>query len=224
MGGIFNDDYDILEKGHYHLPVFSFKRGVGSLVLVMALKGLIRERYHITEEIGRGGFGIAYRAHDLKVDRDVVVKQLHEQWATDEANPKARRLFETEWRSLARLSEHPNIVYLIDLLEEYNAFVMQWVGGGNLTDLIKGKGKLSLLQSVSLLSEVCDGLAAAHKLGIVHRDIKPSNILLTTEGHAKISDFWYRPPAARRSGSGYNRERLEPRYDQLYGSRTGQGR
>ncbi len=155
----------------------------------MALKGLIRERYHIVEEIGRGGFGVAYRAHDMKVDRDVVVKQLHEQWATDEANPKARRLFETEWRSLARLSEHPNIVYLIDLLEEYNAFVMQWVGGGNLTDLIKSKGKLSLLDSVSLMSEVCDGLSAAHKLGIVHRDIKPSNILLTTEGHAKISDF-----------------------------------
>mgnify|MGYP001047811027 FL=1 len=155
----------------------------------MSLKGLVRERYQILEEIGRGGFGIAYRAHDLKVDRDVVVKQLHEQWVTDEANPKARRLFETEWRSLARLSEHPNIVYLIDLLEEYNAFVMQWVGGGNLTDLIKSKGNLSLLQSVRLMGEVCDGLAAAHKLGIVHRDIKPSNILLTTEGYAKISDF-----------------------------------
>jgi serine/threonine protein kinase len=155
----------------------------------MSLKGLVRERYQILEEIGRGGFGIAYRAHDLKVDRDVVVKQLHEQWVTDEANPKARRLFETEWRSLARLSEHPNIVYLIDLLEEYNAFVMQWVGGGNLTDLIKSKGNLSLLQSVRLSGEVCDGLAAAHKLGIVHRDIKPSNILLTTEGYAKISDF-----------------------------------
>ncbi len=155
----------------------------------MALKGLIRERYHIVGEIGRGGFGIAYRAHDLKVDRDVVVKQLHEQWTTDESNPKARRLFETEWRSLARLSEHPSIVYLIDLLEEYNAFVMQWVGGGNLTDLIKSKGKLSLLQAVILMGEVCDGLSAAHKLGIVHRDIKPSNILLTTEGRAKISDF-----------------------------------
>lgn len=155
----------------------------------MTLKGLVRDRYQILEEIGRGGFGIAYRAHDLKVDRDVVVKQLHEQWVTDDANPKARRLFETEWRSLARLSEHPNIVYLIDLLEEYNAFVMQWVGGGNLTDLIKSKGNLSLLQSVRLIGEVCDGLAAAHKLGIVHRDIKPSNILLTTEGYAKVSDF-----------------------------------
>ena len=155
----------------------------------MGLKGLVRDRYQIIEEIGRGGFGIAYRAHDLKVDRDVVVKQLHEQWASDEANPKARRLFETEWRSLARLSEHPNIVYLIDLLEEYNAFVMQWVGGGNLTDLIKSKGNLSLLQSARLMGEVCDGLAAAHKLGIIHRDIKPSNILLTTEGYAKVSDF-----------------------------------
>jgi serine/threonine protein kinase len=155
----------------------------------MALKGLIRERYYIKEEIGRGGFGIAYRAEDMKVGRDVVVKQLHEQWATDDSNRKARRLFETEWRSLASLSEHPNIVYLTDLLEEYNAFVMQWVGGGNLTDLIKSKGHLSLLQSVTLMAEVCDGLAAAHKIGIVHRDIKPSNILLTTEGHAKISDF-----------------------------------
>jgi serine/threonine protein kinase len=155
----------------------------------MTLKGILRERYQIKEEIGRGGFGIAYLAYDIKVDRRVVVKQLHEQWATDDTNPKARRLFETEWRSLSRLSEHPNIVTLYDLLEEHNAFVMQYVGGGNLTDLIKGKGKLSLLQAVALVAEVCDGLAAAHKIDIVHRDIKPSNILLTTEGHAKISDF-----------------------------------
>lgn len=155
----------------------------------MALKGIIRERYQIVEEIGRGGFGIAYRAKDLRVGRDVVVKQLHDQFATDETNPKARRLFEAEWRTLARLSEHPNIVYLIDLLEEEHAFVMQYISGGNLTDMIKRQTKLPLLQSVQMMSEVCHGLAAAHKLGIVHRDIKPSNILITSEGHAKISDF-----------------------------------
>jgi len=154
----------------------------------MALKGIVRARYKIVEEIGRGGFGVAYRAYDLRVGRDVVVKQLHD-WAIDDQNPKARMLFETEWRSLARLSEHPNIVYLIDLLEEHNAFVMQYVGGGNLTELIKSKSKLPLLDAVTVMTEVCDGLAAAHKLNIVHRDVKPSNILLTTEGHAKISDF-----------------------------------
>jgi serine/threonine-protein kinase len=154
----------------------------------MALRGIIRDRYRILEEIGRGGFGIAYRARDLPVGRDVVVKQLHD-WAIDDDNPKARLLFETEWRALASLSEHPNIVYLIDLLEEYNAFVMQYVGGGNLTELIKSKGRLPLLDAVVIMAEVCDGLAAAHRLKIVHRDIKPSNILLTTEGHAKISDF-----------------------------------
>ncbi|MEI6045459.1 MAG: serine/threonine-protein kinase [Chloroflexota bacterium] len=154
----------------------------------MALKGIVRARYKIIEEIGRGGFGVAYRARDIRVGRDVVVKQLHD-WAVDDQNPKARMLFETEWRSLASLSEHPNIVYLIDLLEEHNAFVMQYVGGGNLTEAIKSKGKLPLLEAVRLMAEVCDGLAAAHRLNIVHRDIKPSNILLTTEGHAKISDF-----------------------------------
>ncbi len=154
----------------------------------MALKGIVRTRYKIIEEIGRGGFGIAYRARDMRVGRDVVVKQLHD-WAVDDTNPKARMLFETEWRSLARLSEHPNIVYLIDLLEEHSAFVMQWVGGGNLTELIKSKTKLPLLEAVTIMAEVCDGLSAAHRLNIVHRDIKPSNILLTTEGRAKISDF-----------------------------------
>ncbi len=154
----------------------------------MALKGIIRSRYKIVEEIGRGGFGIVYQAQDLRFDRPVVIKQLHD-WAVDDANPKARLLFQTEWQALARLSEHPNIVYLIDLLEEHNAFVMQYVGGGNLTELIKSKSKLPLLDAVHIMSEVCDGLAAAHRLGIVHRDIKPSNILLTTEGRAKISDF-----------------------------------
>jgi|GEM_PF-1819217 len=155
----------------------------------MTLKGVVRNRYQILEEIGRGGFGVAYRARDLLVGRDVVLKQLHEQFANDASNPKARRLFETEWQSLAKLSEHPNIVYLIDLLRDESAFVMQYIGGGNLTELIKSKGKLSLLEAVSLMAEVCDGLGAAHKLQIVHRDVKPSNILLTKEGHAKISDF-----------------------------------
>ncbi len=155
----------------------------------MTLKGVVRNRYQIIEEIGRGGFGVAYRARDLLVGRDVVLKQLHEQFANDSSNPKARRLFETEWQSLAKLSEHPNIVYLIDLLRDESAFVMQFIGGGNLTELIKSKGKLPLLEAVSLMAEVCDGLGAAHKLQIVHRDVKPSNILLTKEGHAKISDF-----------------------------------
>ena len=154
----------------------------------MALKGLIRGRYQIVEEIGRGGFGIAYRANDTKVGRDVVVKQLRSTFA-DEADPKAARLFEVEWRSLATLSEHPNIVYLIELLDEHNAFVMQYIGGGNLTETIKRRGALPLLEAVNVLIEVCDGLSAAHRIGIVHRDIKPSNILLTTDGHAKISDF-----------------------------------
>jgi serine/threonine protein kinase len=165
----------------------------------MALKGIVRNRYQIVEEIGRGGFGIAYRARDLLVGRDVVLKQLHEQFANDDTNPKARRLFETEWQSLARLSEHPNIVHLTDLLRDENAFVMQYISGGNLTELIKGRGKLPLLQAVVVMSEVCDGLAAAHRLNIVHRDIKPSNILLTSDGHAKISDFGiaHQPHAGR---------------------------
>ncbi|MEI7555569.1 serine/threonine-protein kinase [Candidatus Chlorohelix sp.] len=155
----------------------------------MPLKGVVRNRYQILEEIGRGGFGIAYRARDLLVNRDVVVKQLHEQFSADESNPKARRLFETEWQALASLSEHPNIVHLTDLLRDENAYVMQFISGGNLTELIKSKSKLPLLQSVILMAEVCNGLTAAHRLRIVHRDVKPSNILLTFDGHAKISDF-----------------------------------
>jgi serine/threonine protein kinase len=155
----------------------------------MPLKGIVRNRYQILEEIGRGGFGIAYRARDLLVNRDVVVKQLHEQFSADESNPKARRLFETEWQALASLSEHPNIVHLTDLLRDENAYVMQFISGGNLTELIKSKSKLPLLHSVILMAEVCNGLTAAHRLRIVHRDVKPSNILLTYDGHAKISDF-----------------------------------
>jgi serine/threonine protein kinase len=155
----------------------------------MALRGTVQNRYRIVREIGRGGFGIAYHAVDTIMGRNVVLKQLHSQFAEDDTNPKARRLFEAEWRSLSQLSEHPNIVTLLDWLPDENAFVMQYVGGGNLTEIIKSKGRLSLLQAAKVMSEVCDGLSAAHSLNIVHRDIKPSNILLTNDGHAKISDF-----------------------------------
>ncbi len=142
----------------------------------MALQGIVCGRYKILEEIGRGGFGTAYRAQDLLVGQDVVLKQLHD-WAVEAADNKSRQLFETEWRYLAQLNEHPNIVNLIALLEDQHAFVMPYLGGGNLTELIKRKTKLPLLYAVTLMGEVAEGLAAAHLLNIVHRDIKPSNIV-----------------------------------------------
>jgi eukaryotic-like serine/threonine-protein kinase len=146
-------------------------------------------RYQLREKLGSGGMATVYLADDPKLGRRVALKLLAENIADDR---DARRRFEREARLAAKL-DHPNVVQVFDVGEEDGRpfIVMEYVGGGALSDLIRGRGRQpSEERKLELLSQACAGLAHAHRLGLVHRDVKPANLLLRREdGRLKIADF-----------------------------------
>jgi len=147
----------------------------------------IHERYLVHEQIGEGGASTVYRAEDLALERTVAVKFLRPELRAD---PGFVTRFEREARSAAQLN-HPNIVPVYDYGEtsDTSYLVMQYVPGGDLRERLQQGRVLPILAAVRLATEVADGLGEAHSRHIVHRDVKPGNILLTVDGHAKITDF-----------------------------------
>jgi serine/threonine-protein kinase len=130
--------------------------------------------------------GEVYRAYDARLDRSVAVKLIRPEASADGV---ARERFRREARAAAGLS-HPSIVQIYDIVEsgEGDAIVMELVEGDLLSQRI-AQGPLEIAECVRLASQVADGLAAAHRRGILHRDLKAENLLITPEGHAKILDF-----------------------------------
>jgi len=146
--------------------------------------------YKILEKLGEGGMGIVYKAQDLKLDRMVAIKFLSAHLSAS-ADNKAR--FLQEAKATAALN-HPNIlnVYEIDEQENGMFFVMESVEGTTLkkhiTNLKSGTG-IPVNQTIEWISQIAEGLKAAHGKNIVHRDIKPENVMLTNDGKLKIMDF-----------------------------------
>jgi Tol biopolymer transport system component len=142
--------------------------------------------YRIVEQIGAGGMGVVYRAHDERLDRDVAIKVLPEEVAE---HPDRLARFETEARAVARL-DHPNILAIHDFgTEGGTAYaVMELLDGASLRDRIPARGMV-WQRATEIGAAVADGLAAAHSKDIVHRDLKPENIYLTSDGRVKILDF-----------------------------------
>jgi eukaryotic-like serine/threonine-protein kinase len=142
-------------------------------------------RYELGEEIGAGGMGRVVEAHDQVLGRDVAIKLLN-----PAAEQIARERFIREARSAARL-HHPNVVTVFDTGEEDGQpyLVMELVRGHSLQDLLDDRGQLEVDEAVGITIGVLEGLAAAHRSGMVHRDVKPANVLLPDEGGVKLSDF-----------------------------------
>ena len=138
------------------------------------------------ELIGRGGMGAVYRAHHVKLGRDVAIKVLPPDLAAD-AQFEAR--FVREARALARL-RHASIVTLYDFGESDGHYylVMEYVEGQNLRQRLQD-GRVPPPQAISILGQICDALDYAHEQGVVHRDIKPENLLLDRQGRVRIADF-----------------------------------
>ena len=154
----------------------------------MIMKGQkISDRYQIIKSIGEGGMANVYLAYDTILDRNVAVKVLRGDLATDE---KFVRRFQREALSTSSLS-NPNIVEVYDVGEDNGEYyiVMEYVEGKHLKNLLKKRGKLTVSEVVDIVLQITNGLSVAHDSYIIHRDIKPQNILILDNGLIKITDF-----------------------------------
>ncbi|MGD2154649.1 MAG: protein kinase [Gemmatimonadales bacterium] len=152
------------------------------------LQEALAGRYSLERELGRGGMGIVYLAHEVSLDRPVAIKILPPELA---AKPAARERFLHEARTAARLS-HPNIVpiFAVDEVDEFVLFAMAYIDGESLGDCIRARGPRPPSEVARILREVAWALAYAHAQGVVHRDIKPDNILIESgSGRALVVDF-----------------------------------
>jgi len=143
--------------------------------------------YEIVSCIGAGGMGEVYRARDQSLRREVAIKVLPKEWATD---PERLRRFEQEAQSAAALN-HPNIlaVYGFSTSGDHAPYlVAELLEGQNLRERLN-QGEIAVRKAVEIGLQTALGLAAAHDRGIVHRDLKPENLFITRDGVVKILDF-----------------------------------
>jgi len=143
--------------------------------------------FKILAKIGEGGMGAVYRALDLMLDREVAIKVLRPELARD---PQLVERFRKEAKALARLS-HPAIAMVYSFFREGDEFflVMEYVTGRTLDATLRDCGAIEPREAVRLFSLILDGIATAHRQGLIHRDIKPENIMVTPDGTPKIMDF-----------------------------------
>jgi len=152
--------------------------------------------YEIVAPIGAGGMGEVYRARDTRLGRDVAIKVLPTEYASD---PERLRRFEQEARAVAAL-DHPNILAIHDVGTHDGSpyLVTELLEGESLRDRLQA-GPVPPRKAVEIGVQIAQGLAAAHEKGIVHRDLKPGNVFVTNDGRVKILDFGLAKLAAPRS-------------------------
>jgi WD40 repeat protein/serine/threonine protein kinase/DNA-binding XRE family transcriptional regulator len=150
------------------------------------LTGRAIKGFQLGERIGAGGYGVVYRATQATVEREVAIKIILPRYADQ---PDFIRRFEAEAQLVARL-EHPHIVPLYDYWREPGVayLVMRFLRGGSLADMLQS-GPPAHPTIMRVLEQICAGLHAAHRAGVIHRDIKPANILLDEDGNAYLADF-----------------------------------
>ncbi len=142
--------------------------------------------YEVLSPLGAGGMGEVWRARDAKLDRDVALKVLPEEFFED--RDRVAR-FEREAKSLAALN-HPGIaaVHSFEAVDGRHILVMELVEGEGLDARI-ARGAIPLDEALPVARQIAEALEAAHEKGIVHRDLKPANIMVTPEGRVKLLDF-----------------------------------
>ena len=149
--------------------------------------------YEILDMLGAGGMGQVYLAKDTRLGRNVAVKVLPSEFASD---PERLARFEQEARAAAALN-HPHIAAVFDVGKavvegesgDVHYMVQEHLEGQTLGDRLESKGLMATKMALDLAVEIVEALAAAHGVGIVHRDLKPPNIFVSADGHAKILDF-----------------------------------
>src|SRR6202161_1134353 len=142
--------------------------------------------YEVVAQIGAGGMGEVYQAHDTKLGRDVAIKVLPEAFAHD---PERLSRFQREAKMLAALN-HPNIATIHGLEQSGGTsyLVMELVSGETLAERVKA-GTLGIEVALKIAVQIAEALEAAHEKSIIHRDLKPANVKVTPEGKVKVLDF-----------------------------------
>jgi tetratricopeptide (TPR) repeat protein/predicted Ser/Thr protein kinase len=161
---------------------------VSSAALVQLAPGTsIGSRYEIVRLLGQGGMGAVYQAHDKELERQVAIKVIRADMAS---NPEILRRFKQEL-ILARQITHKNVIRIFDLgqADGIKFITMEYIEGENLQVVLRGKKKLEPAEAANILAQVCRALEAAHHEGVIHRDLKPQNIMLDKTGRAYVMDF-----------------------------------
>ena len=157
------------------------------LVRELASGQAFAERFEVIEELGHGGMGRVYKVFDTRAKEKVALKLLKPEVAADEA---AIERFENELR-FARKISHRNVCRMYDLGDEKGTryITMEYVPGEDLKSVLRMMGPMSPGKTLWIARQICEGLAEAHRLGVVHRDLKPHNIMIDRDGNVRIMDF-----------------------------------
>ena len=147
---------------------------------------LFASRYEILAQVGEGGMGAVFRAHDRELDDEVALKCLR----VNTDRPDGPSPLKEEIK-LARMITHVNVVRVYDVGESAGRrfFTMEYVRGQTLRELLDRGGRMGLTPALQVAKQVCRGLAAVHKAGIIHGDLKPQNVMVLPNGVAKLMDF-----------------------------------
>jgi serine/threonine protein kinase len=143
-------------------------------------------RYRIDAVLGFGGMGVVYRARDLKLDYEIALKRIR----PDRVSPERRETLRREI-ILSRKVTHENVCRVYDLAEiEGEEFVsMEYLAGKTLKEIEERERMLPLGRGLAIAKGICNGLAAAHRIGVLHRDLKPENVIVGEDGKPRLMDF-----------------------------------
>ena len=143
-------------------------------------------RYRVEQVLGFGGMGVVYRARDLKLDQEIALKRIR----PDRFSPERRETLRREI-ILARKVTHENVCRVFDLVEiGGEEFVsMEYLPGRTLKDIEQKEKILPLGRGLAIAKGICNGLAAAHRIGVLHRDLKPENVMVGDDGKPQLMDF-----------------------------------
>jgi eukaryotic-like serine/threonine-protein kinase len=149
--------------------------------------GQVFGNYKVTQKLGEGGMGEVFRGVDMMLEREVAIKFLRPELASQ---PQVVERFRSEAVTLAKL-QHPNIATLYNFMRQGDSFVMvlEFVRGVTLDHVIQQRGAIPVESAIPIFCQMLDGIQEAHSEGIIHRDIKPANMMLTERGTLKVLDF-----------------------------------
>ena len=149
--------------------------------------GQVFGNYKVTQKLGEGGMGEVFRGVDMMLEREVAIKFLRPELASQ---AQVVERFRSEAVTLAKL-QHPNIATLYSFMRQGDSFIMvlEFVRGVTLDHVIQQRGAIPVEQAIPIFCQMLDGIQEAHSEGIIHRDIKPANMMLTERGTLKVLDF-----------------------------------